>query len=578
MAVLSTVALLRPEPAADPPRVLRTTVAPPVVEGSRRNDFGVQGEAVVSPNGRSLVFAAGDQLWIRPLSDVTPTPISGTEGARLPFWSPDGEALGFFADGSLKRVAVDGGAVSTICAAVDGRGASWGPEGKILFTPGPRTGIYAVDATGGEPWSVTDLDPGVHTTHRWPLALPGGDHFVFLATSHRDPRGLQNGIYVASISGAVPRMLTPADAKPELSAGHLLFLRAGTLLAQRFDFAGLALVDEPFRVVQGVRYRGESWSGSFSASRQEVLAYAVGSRDLESRLAWIDRLGNEEAVLDGEGLHWDLRASPLGDRVAVARGTPEPELWLYDLASRTSSPLTVETSFNRAPVWSPDGERLAYAAMNGNGRLNMYTVSSRGLGSETLLMESKQDQVPTSWSADGQWLAFEQGSPGATEVWVMPLSGDEEPFPVVQDPPWAGEGQFSPDGRWLLFTSRVSGVDQVYIASFPDAEGRWLLSRSGGARGGRWSQGGDRVFFATPQSMLMEVEVRRRKKDGGLDVGMPRMLFSYRRDDSLFRGFNSFYDVVGDGERFVFVRGPERRQDQGLVMLVFPWLIAGIGG
>jgi len=571
IAVLAMVSLLRPEPAVGPSRVLRATLAPPMAPGFGSDRYSSESNVAVSLDGRSIAFVATHQLWIRPLSEATPKQIPGTEGANFPFWSPDSETLGFFAGGKLKRVAAIGGPVTTICAAPHGRGGSWGPDGKILFAPDSRTGIFEVDAGGGEPRAVTTVDSPVHSTHRWPAVLPGGGHFLFLAASHANPRGGQNGIYIAPISGGQPRLLTVSDAKPVLSAGRLLFLREGSLLAQPFDLARLALVGEAIPLAAGVRYRGGSWSGVFSASRRDVLAFEIGSRNLGTRPTWIDRLGNEEGVLGESGLHWDLRVSPQGDRVAVATGSPKPELWIYELDRQDSARLTLETSFNRAPVWSPDGERLAFAAMNENGRLNMFVVSSRGAGDAELLRESKLDQVPTSWSPDGRWLAFDQGPPGATEIWIMSLDGAGEPFPFVQTRPWAGDGQFSPDGRWLLYTSRESSADQVYVSPFPSAGDRWQVSASGRASQGRWGQVGDKVFFGTSQAVLMEVEIRRRKKDGGLDLGMPKMLFSYREDDSVFRGHNGFYDVVGDGERFLLAQGPERGEDQGLIMLVVPW-------
>jgi len=570
VAVLSTVSLLRPEPASDLPRVLRATVEPPVTNGFG-DSIALESDVAVSPDGRSIALIATNQLWIRPLSDATPLRIPGTEGASFPFWSPDSVSVGFFASGEMQRVSATGGPVTTICDAPQGRGGSWGRDGKILFAPGSRSGIFEVDAGGGEPWALTEVDRVVHSSHRWPEILPGGTHFLFLAASHTSPRSGQSGIYVAPMAGGQPRMVAVSDSKPVLSAGRLLFLREGELLAQSFDPAGMEVVGEPVRVAEGVRYRGRSWSGVFSASRRDVLAYEISASDLDTQPIWIDRLGNKEGMLGDAGLHWDLRVSPQGDRLAVSVGSPEPELWIYELDSGVRTRMALETRFNRAPVWSPDGERLAFAAMRDNGRFNMFVASSNGEGSSELLLESELDQVPTSWSTDGRWLAYDQGPPGATEIWVMSLDGTDEPFALVQTPPWAGDGQVSPDGRWLLFTSRESGVDQVYISSFPDPGGMWQISTSGWASHGRWSPSGNRVFFGTSQAMLMEVEVRRRKKDGGLDIGMPRMLLSYRPDESLFRGHNGFYDVVGDGERFILAQGPEKEQDQGRIMLVVPW-------
>ena len=571
LAFLSLVSLLRPEPASEPPRVLRATIAPPATTGFGAPNFTLASHVAVSPDGRAMVFVAGNQLWLRPLRNATPTSIPGTEGAGFPFWSPDSSAIGFFADGKLKTARVTGGAVAAICDARQGRGGSWGADDTIIFAPDLRSGIYRVESEGGEPERLTEVNQPLHSTHRWPEYLPGGRSFLYLAASHSNPRGAHNGIHVASISGGQTRWVTAADSKPVLSAGRLLFLRQGRLLAQPFNPVESKVMGEADLLAEGVRYHGKSWMGVFSVSRQDVLAYEIDSRDLGAQLTWIDRLGNEQGTLGEGGQHWDLRFSPQGDRLAVAVGSPEPELWIYELDREVRGRLTLETTFNRAPVWSPDGERLAFAARRENGRLNIFLIAARDGGRAQLLLESEVDQVPTSWSPDGQWLAFDQGPAGSTEIWVMPLTGEGNPLPFVQTPPWAGDGRFSPDGKWLLYTSRESGVDQVYVSPFPGSEDRWQLSASGWGSHGRWSPGGDKVYFATAQAMLMEVEMRRRK-GGGLDVGMPKILFSYRDDDSLFRGHNGFYDVVGEDERFLLAQGPEREQDQGLIMLVMPWL------
>ena len=552
--------------------MLRVSVTPPASTGVGSNRRAIESHVAVSPDGRSLVFVATDELWLRPLDSTEPTRIAGTVGAVFPFWSPDNSTIGFFADGKLKSVAVTGGPVSTICDAPQGRGGSWGADGAILFAPTSRTGIFRVDVGGGDPVAVTEVIDPIHSTHRWPEFLPGGRSFLFLAASHANPRGSQSGIYLGSMTGGESRMITASDSKPVVSAGRLLFLREGDLLVQSFDMVDMKLVGEARLLAEGVRYRGGSWIGAFSASREDVLAYEIGSRSQGAQLTWMDRLGNTEGTLGGIDSVWDLRISPQGDRVAVAEGSPDPQIWIYDLDREARTRLALETTFNRAPVWSPDGERLVFAALNERGRLNMYEVSSRGAGRAELVMESDLDQVPTSWSPDGKWLAFDQGPPGATEIWVVRF--DEPggvPTPFVQTSPWAGDGQFSPDGKRLLYTSRESGVDQVYVSAFPGPAGdRWLLSAAGGGSVGRWSPDGGQVYFATAQAILMEVDLRPRK-GGGLDVGMPRMLFSYRYDDSLFRGHSGFYDVTAEEERFILAQGPEREEDQGLIRLVVPW-------
>lgn len=570
LAFLSLVFVLRPEPPEQPPQVLRAAISPPSGFQFGRQGIASSSEVSVSPDGRSIAFVAGDQLWLRPLSEATPVPILGTVGARLPFWSPDSTTVGFFADSQLKAVRATGGEVRAICDAPLGQGGSWGADGTILFSPDQRTGIYRVAAAGGEPEPLTEVDSALHSTHRWPEFIPGGDRFLFLAASHANPRGAKNGIYVASIKGGSPHWITAADSQAVLSAGRLLFMRQGDLMAQPFDLIGLEVAGQAVRLTRGVRYRGGSWFGMFSGSNRDVLVYETGSRDLRSRLTWVDRLGNEQGTMGEGDLHWDLQFSPQGDRLAVAQGSPEPELWIYEPESGGRNRLMLEPTFNRAPVWSPDGERLAFAAMTEHGRLGIFVVDSRGTGEAELLLDSELDQVPTSWSPDGELLVFDQGPPGATEIWAVPMTGEGPSRPVVQIPPWVGDGHFSPDGKWLLYTSRESGADQVYLTLFSDPGDRWQLSTSSWGSHGRWSLTGDRVYFGSSQAMLMEVEVRARK-GGGVDLGMPKMLFSFRPDDSVFRGHNGFYDVVGEDERYLLAQGPEREPDRGLIMLVVPW-------
>lgn len=571
LALLALGALWRPEPGASPPRLLRVTLEPPSESVFQGRDAVEGTDVTVSPDGRRLAFVADDQIWIRDLSATEPAPLPGTESGRAPFWAPDGETLGFFAGGMLRRVSGRGGEVETICEAEDGHGGSWGPGDQILFAPGPRSPILAVDAGGGHPRVVTELDGSVHSTHRWPEILPDGRHFLFFAASHRRPRGQETGIYVASVAGGRARRLTVADSKAVLSAGWLLFLRDGDLMAQQFNIAGLELWGDAVRLVEDVRYLGRSWAAMFSASRRDVLVYERGVADRRIRLTWVDRLGNEVDVLREDLMPWDLRLSPDDSRLALAAGPREPEIWIDELDGRGGARLPGVARFSRAPVWSPDGDQLAFAGLREGGHLGLFVMAADGTGEARLLLDSAQDQVPTSWSADGRWLAFEQGPAESTEIWIKPMTTQEVPSAFIQDAGPASDAQFSPDGRWLMFTSRDSGAAQVYITPFPGGGERWQISNGTWAGHGRWSADGSRVFYAAAGSMMMEVAVRRRKRDGGLDIGVPRALFSFRANDSVYRGSHDFYDVTGTEERFLIAQGVQAERYQGRLMLVVPW-------
>ena len=571
LAILMLVLQLRPRPSPEPERVLRAPLASPAASGFGGDHPTSDSNLAVSPDGRYVALVADNQLWVRPLREVDAVALEGTTGANFPFWSPDSETLGFFANDELRTVGISGGPVRTICEAPNARGGSWALDGTILLAPGPRTGIHRVDALGGEVEQVTEVDPDLHSTHRWPRFLPNGEDFVFLATSHSDPRGSHNGIYLASSSGGVPRMLTRADSGAVFSADRLLFLRLGDLMAQPFDPVQLTLTGEAVVVASGVRFRGDLWNGVFSASQTDVLAYETGPGQRGAQLTWMDSLGTAIGKLGDKDLFWDLRLSRTRNRLAVAAGSPSPALWIHDLETGEQIRWLADRGFARAPVWSPDGERLAFAALNGAGRLAMYVAPLDDAGAANLLLKSELDQKPTSWSPDGRWLVFDRGQPGATEIWALPIGGGGDPVPLVQDPPSAADGQVSPDGKWLLYTTRESGADQVYVTSFPEPDRRWLVSATGWAHHGRWSPLGDKVYFGTAQGLLMEVELRRRKRDDGLDIGMPRVLFSYRRDDSLFRGDEGFFDLAAEEEKLILAQGPPGARDPGLITLVVPW-------
>ncbi len=569
LAALSMTALLRPGSVEEPLPVLQAVVAPP--EGARPNGPGLtfDSEVAVSPDGLHIVFLAAGKLWRRPLDRARPSPIAGTEGARYPFWSPDSQSIGFFAEGKLKTMPIEGGSARIVCDAPAGSGGAWAADGTILVAPDGQSAIFRVETGEGAVRAVTEVERPIHTTHRWPEVLPDGDHFLYLATSHVDPRGERNGIYLASMSGGAASFVTAADSKAVYSAGRLLFMRQGDLWAQPFDLAGRTLLNEPRRVAAGTRFRGDSWNGMFSASRGDVLAYEIGSRG-GAHLTWIDSLGTPQGVFGDQGTFWNVRISPSGDQLAVAEGTSRPTIRVYDLlAGMDGRHLDFAGRSVRAPVWSPDGDKLALAVMSETGRLEMVLTPASEARVSGRPVETELDQLPTSWSPDGEWLVFDHGDVGASEIWAVRLDGSGDARPLVEDRPWARDGQVSPDGRWLLYTSGVSGFDRLYVTTFPIPGESHPISGVGAARAGRWSLQGDRVFFSTDQSMIMEVGVRRRK-GGGLDVGMPRVLFSYRGDDSLFRGYGGFFDV-GSEDRFLVSQGAARRPGHGQILLVLPW-------
>ncbi len=501
----------------------------------------------LSPDGDRLVFEAGKRLWIRPIDEVAARPIPGTEDGEFPFWSPDGRSIGFFAAGKLKTIAASGGPATAVCDVAEGRGGTWSREGVIVFSPGLRTGLYRVPASGGQPVQVTQVEQPAHSTHRWPCFLPDGRHLLYLAANHANPKSAKTGIHVASLDGKESRFLARSDAGPVYASGYLLYMRDGSLLAQALDTEGSGLSGEPVRLVDGLSYQGGSWRGAYAASETDLLVFHAGGSHYGSQLAWFDRSGKLVESLDETTLHWDAQLSPDGQRAAVAKGDPEPSLWIYEPGRGAKTRFTLGESFSRAPIWSPDGSRIAFASIRESGRLGIYEKPSNGSGGEHLMEESDADEVPTGWSPDGRFIVYSRGAPGATQIWVLPLEGDRKAFPIVQTPPWADAGQFSPDGRWIVYTSRESGIDEVYATPFPGPGGKWQVSTAGGSSP-RWRRDGKELFFVSRDDILMAASVG--AKGYELGVSAPRPLFRIKTEDSAFLSARG-YDVSADGLRFL---------------------------
>jgi Tol biopolymer transport system component/predicted Ser/Thr protein kinase len=527
-------------------RPIRAFITPPEKTSFNfTGDFGAP--EVVSPDGSKLVFGAGDMLWVRGLDDLTARRLEGTKDARFPFWSPDSRSIGFFAGGKLKTIDASGGAAVTVCDAFEPRGGAWNRDGVIVFTPDARAGLYQVSAAGGVPTPVTKLDTSLHSTHRWPFFLPDGKHFLYLATNHANPKGDQTAVYLGSLDGKDNRLLLRTFRNAAYASGYLFFARENTLMAQVFDPGSFELSGEPVRIADNVLDDGGVWRAVFSASENGILAYQSGGGVPGSQLAWFDRSGKQLATLGERAAIFGSRLSPDGRRAAAAIGDPKPDIWVIELNRGVRTRLTFDQHLNHSPIWSPDGKWIAYTSERQNAPANIYKKPSDGAGSDQLVQESKIVQRATAWPADGRFLLYEQGDPAKAQIWAMPLTGDRKSFPFVQTPPWAYDGHFSPDGRWVSYTSRETGRDEIYVAPFPGPGGKWQVSTNGG-HWARWRRDGKELFFLAPDNTLMAAEVNAKGSNFGL--GAVRSLFRVNWANP--GGYNQCtYDVSADGQRIL---------------------------
>ncbi|MBS1812726.1 MAG: protein kinase [Acidobacteria bacterium] len=419
----------------------------------------------LSPDGRRLVFAAfvegKGSLWLRPLGSFTAQPLPGTEGVSgLPFWSPDSRSLGFFTGGELKKLNLAGGAPQTLCRLPPGLnlvvGGTWNRDGVILFSG--LAGIYRVPATGGEPSLALRSDqPGLY---RSPVFLPDGRHFLVRRTT---TQGAVE-IHLVALDSQETMRLLAADSQACYANGHLFFARGGALLAAPFDADSLKLTGEPFVVTNKVRVAGDPSRGYFSVSDNGSLAYDPNAIADNQQLTWVDRAGKPLGTVGPPGEYHYPRLAPDGKRLAVVRSDPQSRTWdiyVIDLARGAGLRLTFDPGDDRYPVWSPDDSRIAWGT-NRDGAFQIYQKLASGVGQEELLRKEDVAITPDSWSADGRFLLYNRNDPKTrSDLWALPLVGDRQPTPLLQTPFAEYTGRFSPDGRWIAYTSNDQGRPEV---------------------------------------------------------------------------------------------------------------------
>lgn len=541
------IAHLRRAPVDE--RVLKVSVMPP----GKATMSGAVPALALSPDGRRLAFVASsegrDLLWVRSLDSLSAQALPGTEGASFPFWSPDSRFIGFFAGGKIKKVDASGGPPQTLCEAATAasRGGTWNRDGAIVFATGASGTLYLVSATGGEPSQLTELDQSrFEISHRWPFFLPDGRHFLYFVRSSQAESG---GIYVGSLDSKETKRLLPTSLSAVYSPpGFLLFLRNEALMAQRFDPDKLQLTGEPFSVAENVAYNLGLGRGAFSVSENGVLAYRTGSGQINQPL-WFDRGGKQIGSLGAAGLYFTLGLSPDERRAAVDitdDKTGTADIWLFDLSRGIPSRFTTDPAPDTNPLWSPDGSRIVFAASRGGVSNVLYQKSASGVGNEEVLLKSGETKIPEDWSSDGQVILYQTSNPKTKrDLWVLPMSGDREPFPFLQTEFNEWQAQLSSDGKWIAYTSDESGAPEVYVQTFPASGGRWRVSTGGGSQP-RWRRDGKELFYIAPDRKLMAVDVM---PGATFEASVPKALFDTRILS--LTEFRNHYAVTADGQRFL---------------------------
>jgi Tol biopolymer transport system component len=479
------------------------------------------GTMAVSPDGRHVAFSGttdggATRLWIQHLDSLTATSLPDTDDATLPFWSPDSDAIGFFAAGKLWTIDVAGGAPQSIADAPHGRGGTWNRDGIIVFAPDATGPLVSVAVAGGNPRPVTAL--GLNERgHLWPEFLPDGRRFLFLADAMAPE---YHSLSVGDLSTRRVRNLFRLASSAVYAQGYLLYERERKLLAQPFDAERLQVSGDPLTLADHVV---QPWSldhkTDVSVSSTGVLAFrSMGGFNAD--LVWRDRSEQRSAFSRASAGYSDPVFSPDQTRLAVGIFHPQPsrrygfgttsitsDVWLLDRSTGAATAFTSDPGAEFEPVWSPDGRRIAYSS-NRRGTLDLYQKYADGGGNEELLYASPERKHALTWSPDGRFLVFAAvDAQTRFDLWLLPMTGDRRPTPLVCTHASEQQVQVSPDGRWFAYTSDESGRPEVYVQRFPSPTDRWQVSTHGGGDA-RWSADGRQLFYIATDRQLMSVPIQ----------------------------------------------------------------------
>ena len=541
-------------------------------KGTNFHSFGQSaGPVIVSPDGRMLAFVTATPegktvLYLRKLDSGDAVQLPGTEGAYYPFWSWDSKWVGFFStlSGKLKKVDVAGNPPVTICDAPNARGGSWGSRDVILFSSGPANPLWKVPAVGGAPTRVTTVDTTrPESSQRWPYFLPDGTHFLYFSrTASIGSEAEGDAIMASSLDGGLSRLIVNTSSNAAFASDYLLYMRGSTVLAQRFDPEELSLKGDAVAVAEGVINDPGFSLGVFSASQNGVLAYQTGVGLAGARMVIVDRQGKALSYLDDIIEHFWMRISPDGKRIALGIFEPKSRtqnVWMYDLARNSRTRFTSGLASDINPVWSPNGQRLAFTSAEATGTFSVHVRPSTGNSADETVLESSDFVRVSDWSPHGDALCLVQAAKKTqSDVMILSLDNERKVRGFAQSVYNEYDGRFSPDGRWLAYVSDETGQSEIYLRPYPGPGAAIKVSTAGGASP-VWRRDGQELFYISRDNKTLSTEVR--SSGPSLTVGDIRELFTRTP-------IMEDYDVFPDGKRFLINRVIEPTETDPVTVVV----------
>jgi serine/threonine protein kinase/Tol biopolymer transport system component len=532
----------------------------------------------LSPDGRRVAFAgrsgAVTQLYVRALDAAAAKPLPGTEGAGGPFFSPNGDWIGFWAGNTLKKVPAAGGPPATIAQVSGlGWGAAWGEDGTIVFAS--NTGLSRVSADGGTPSTVTTADGSNSERHVLPHVLPGGDALLFTSVTNEDWE--KATITLLSLDDGERRVLITGGSDARyVATGHLLYMKSGMLMAVPFDARAQQVSGTPVAVVENVMQSvttgntdDETGAGQFAVSPSGTLVYLEGGVAVlpSGTMMWVDRTGSAQPIAAaGPGSYLGPRLSPDGQKIAVASRRERSrvtDVWVYDV--ERGAPTRTTFDGGGFPIWSPDSKRLAMGTLK--------VINADGSGNGDRVAAGGKMQIPSSWASEANALVYLEETPSAVNgIWVVPMHGERKPHLFIESRFQLWHPDLSPDGKWMAYVSNESGTYEVYIQPYPGPGEKTRISTSGGFDP-IWNANGRellyRSFTADGQQLFLSAAV---SSLAPFRTDPPKLMFQAKALEYDTSAPERSWDVSADGKRFLLVKvGPLTDKPVSTMHIVLNW-------